>query len=87
MLIIFALMIVSERRQPARWRLCQDRLPGAQYDSLLRWGLEAWIPAFSGMTKKRKQVGCHPDNPFAIPDIYLAPAPAVIPAQAGIQWF
>ena len=30
---------------------------------------------------------CHSDNPFAIPDKCLTSAPAVIPAQAGIQWF
>ena len=29
----------------------------------------------------------HSDNPFAIPDKCLTSAPAVIPAQAGIQWF
>ena len=30
---------------------------------------------------------CHSDNPFAMPAEFLTPAPTVIPAQAGIQWF
>ena len=39
------------------------------------------------MTTGRKQAGCHPDSPFAMPARFLTSAPSVIPAQAGIQWF
>ena len=46
-----------------------------------------WIPAFAGMTTRRKQLDRHPDSPFAMFDTFLTSAPSVIPAQAGIQWF
>ena len=44
----------------------------------------SWIPAFAGMTTKRKQAACHPDSPFAMPDKCLNAAPAVMPEKAGI---
>ena len=33
------------------------------------------------------KVGCYTDSHFAISDKCLTPAPTVIPAKAGIQWF
>ena len=41
-------------------------------------GNPSWIPACAGMTTSREKAGCHPDNPFAMPDQCLTPARAVI---------
>ena len=52
------------------------------------YAINHWIPAFAGMTPGgRHGFVANPTALSAMSGTFLALAPSVIPAQAGIQWF